>query len=250
MAMNHLLGDARPLVARSRSLSAIYLPPYTDPPTEVPHATPAVVVSSDHLPLVKITSHGLDAPGHADRLVLVAHESPDRPLADRETVDPYLFQMAHALRCGFRRGIFPPELYLESLAGPLTEHLRNYYRHTRERESGGLSEARLARALAFIEGHLGEPLSLAALADATNLSRFHFGRMFKRSMGMSPAAFIVRRRLDVAADLLVGTSLPIAEVSRRVGFQTQAHFCTAFKRAKGVTPSRHRNTLRAGRPSH
>jgi AraC-like DNA-binding protein len=240
-----------PVVARSASLSAIYLPPYAETPPEAQRGGPAVVVWETGFPRVRIASEGCGAPMDAERIVLVAHGSVDRPIADRETVDPYLFRMAQTLRCGFRGGVPPPEPYLDTLAAPLAEHLlRHYARRTRHRESGGLSEARLARVRAFVEAHLFEPVPLAAMADVANLSLFHFGRMFKRSLGVSPAAFMLERRIEASAGLLAETALSIEEVSRRAGFRTQAHFCTAFRRVKGMPPSRYRRSLRGGARLH
>ena len=238
------------VVARSLSLSAIYLPPYTAPPKAV-HPATAVMVWSAHLPLVEVSSgHSLGS-SNTERILLVAHGCPSRPIADRETLDPYLYRMAQSLRCGFRRGLVPPEAYLESLASPLQQHLaRHYARRTRQRESGGLSEARLSRVLAFIDAHPYEPLRLAALAEIANLSSFHFGRMFKRSMGVSPAAFMVRRRVEIAAGLLEATTLSVEEISRRLGFRTQAHFCTAFKRVKSAAPSRYRRSAASELQAH
>jgi AraC family transcriptional regulator len=181
----------------------------------------------------------------------MAQISGDRAVVEREAFDPYLHRMARTLRSGFRRGIPPPESYLETLAGPLTEHLlRHYARRTRQRESGGLSEARLVRVCAFVEAHIFEPVSLAALAEVANLRFFHFGRMFKRSLGVSPAAYMLQRRIEASAGLLAETMLSIEEVSRRAGFRTQAHFCTAFKRVKGMAPSRYRRSIRGGPQVH
>ena len=246
-----LLQPLSPVFARSASLSAIYVPAYAKWPGRAQHASPAVVVWNADVPLVRIASEGGETPTDSDRIVLVAHMSADRVVADREAFDPYLHRMAQTLRSGFRRGIPPPETYLEALAGPFTDHLlRHYARRTRHRESGGLSEARLARVCAFVEAHVFEPVSLGRLADVANLSFFHFGRMFKRSLGVSPAAYMLQRRIEASAALLAETTLSIEEVSRRAGFRTQAHFCTAFKRVKGIAPSRYRRTLRSGPQIH
>ena len=137
--------------------------------------------------------------------------------------------------------------YLESLAGPLARHLeRHYAGRTRQRERAGLSEMRLAKALSFIDEHLFGDFEIDALAAAACLSPFHFQRMFKRSVGMAPQAFITRRRIAEASKLLGSTTLPVAEVARRVGYPNQAHFATLFRRATGVTPSRCRSMARGG----
>lgn len=187
-------------------------------------------------------------PDYGDRVVLVADQpGMRRAIRERQALDPHLFRMAQSLRCGFRGGLAPPELYLESLARPFAEHLERHYAHPlRERESHGLSEARLSRALAFIDAHLPGAVPLDGLAEAAFLSPFHFGRMFKRSTGLAPHEFVTHRRIGAAAQLLASTRLPVAEVARRVGYENQAHFSTAFRRVAGTTPTRYRRLAERG----
>lgn len=121
-------------------------------------------------------------------------------------------------------------------------------RRTRRRERHGLAPTRLWRALALIEERLGQSLPVEELAKAVHLSPFHFARMFRRSTGMSPHAFITRRRLERAKLLLVATDQPIIEVAREVGYRTQAHFTRVFHAEEGETPRRFRRNHRQHPP--
>ena len=225
----------------------MYLPAFAQAPSELEDAGAAVVIRGGCFPMVRVCSNVRETPVDSDRIVMFSRGASANAIRDRDCVDPYLFRMGLALRCGFRRGLLPTESYLESLAEPLASHLQRYYtRPLRQREKSGLSEGRLAKALAFVDAHVFEAVPLAALADAANLSLFHFGRMFKRSMGVSPAAYMIRQRVEVAEELLARSSMSIAEVASRLGFQTQAHFCTAFKRVRGIPPSHHRRNSRRG----
>ncbi|MCW3797208.1 helix-turn-helix domain-containing protein [Sphingomonas sp. BN140010] len=104
----------------------------------------------------------------------------------------------------------------------------------------GLLHWRLKRVLNLIETHLGEPLRLADLAAAAGLSRMHFAAQFRRSLGVSPHEYLVRRRVERAQELLRETDLPLVEVALTVGFQNQAHFTTVFRRQADLTPGRWR----------
>jgi AraC family transcriptional regulator len=104
----------------------------------------------------------------------------------------------------------------------------------------GLKPERLARVMDRIEHGLHEPLQIAHLAEAACLSPFHFARMFKHTTGKSPHAFVTEKRMALAKELLASTPLSIAEVSRRAGYRTQAHFTGVFRQYTGVTPRRFR----------
>ena len=110
----------------------------------------------------------------------------------------------------------------------------------------GLKPDRLARVLERIEHGLHEPLQIAQLAEAACLSPFHFARMFKHSTGKSPHAYVTEKRMAHAKALLATTDLSIAEVSRRTGYRTQAHFTGVFRQHTGVTPRRFRESSRPG----
>lgn len=107
-------------------------------------------------------------------------------------------------------------------------------------ERGGLPEHKLQRVYALIESHLAEAMHVRTLAQSVNLSPFHFARMFKKSTGRSPHAFITQRRMDFAKQLLADESLSLLEVATRAGYQTQAHFTDVFRKQTGVTPGRYR----------
>ena len=75
------------------------------------------------------------------------------------------------------------------------------------------------------------------------MSYFHFSRAFKQSMGMSPTNYIAERRIEGAKKLLQETELPISEIALRVGFSSQSHFTTSFRRVAGATPKAFRATI-------
>jgi AraC family transcriptional regulator len=100
----------------------------------------------------------------------------------------------------------------------------------------GLSNRRLLRVLAYIDANIGEPITLANLAAAAGLSRMYFARQFRAATGIRPHEFVLRRRIDRAQQLLTATSDTLVDIGLSVGFQTQAHFTTVFKKIVGNTP--------------
>lgn len=109
---------------------------------------------------------------------------------------------------------------------------------------GGLVMWRLQRVLKFVEANLAEPLSLEALAACAGLSRMYFAAQFKAATGIRPHEYLIRRRVERAATILQETTMPLVEVAHEVGFQTQAHFTTVFRRFTCETPSRWRQYCR------
>lgn len=109
---------------------------------------------------------------------------------------------------------------------------------------GGLTPVALRRVREFIAAHLRQEIRLEQLAAVAGLSCYHFARSFKRSTGLAPHAFVVRCRIAEAKRLLAGTTLPIAEVARRTGFNGPSQLSTRFRAMTQQTPSAYRQLAR------
>ena len=72
------------------------------------------------------------------------------------------------------------------------------------------------------------------------MSPYHFARLFKQATGVSPRQFVIRRRIEAAKILLAARRLSIGEVALAVGFCSQSHFTTSFRRSTGITPGHYR----------
>lgn len=107
-------------------------------------------------------------------------------------------------------------------------------------QRGALQKWRMKRVMAFIEENIADSLSLADLARASGLSRMYFAACFRAATGIKPHDYVLRRRVELAKDKLEKTDESIVNVALNVGFQTQAHFTTVFKRMTGTTPGRWR----------
>jgi len=165
----------------------------------------------------------------------------ERMTEAQRTCDPFLYNISQTLRSGLRLGCTPPQPYLESVGDVVCEHLEHFYPvRERRRERRGLEPGKLSRVLALIDERLDISLGVEDLAAAAHLSPFHFGRMFCRSMGISPHAFITQRRIECAKNLLATSDISLAEIAKQVGYRNQAHFTRVFHQVSGTTPRRFR----------
>jgi AraC-like DNA-binding protein len=105
----------------------------------------------------------------------------------------------------------------------------------------------VARAKELLSSQLAEPPSLEALAQAVNLSPFHFARVFRRATGLPPHAWLLQRRLEQARGLLKNGCTPLS-VATQLGFADQSHLGRQFKRTYGVGPGEYRKAC-SGRPA-
>jgi AraC family transcriptional regulator len=100
----------------------------------------------------------------------------------------------------------------------------------------GLPKWRLKRVAAYVDENIGEAITLAGMAAAAGLSRMHFAAQFRAATGIRPHEYVMRRRIERAQQMLLETRVSLVQVALSVGFQTQAHFTTVFRRFVGDTP--------------
>jgi AraC-like DNA-binding protein len=105
---------------------------------------------------------------------------------------------------------------------------------------------RVSRALRYIENHSAEPLDLDRLASIAATSKFHFLRIFRRAVGLTPYQFLLNTRLRRAALKLLSTPDPVSAIAFDSGFGDLSTFNSAFRTRFGTNPV---NFRRAG-PLH
>ena len=112
----------------------------------------------------------------------------------------------------------------------------------RARERGRLTASQKSRVLDVVQQRLSEDIALDDLAAAAGVSRFHFLRLFKNSLGITPHRFVMDQRLAAARKLLAETDQRLADVAASTGFSSQSHLCTTMRRRLGVTPKQWRRS--------
>ncbi len=105
---------------------------------------------------------------------------------------------------------------------------------------GGLPPRRLQRVFAHVRENLAHELAVAELAQVVSMSQYYFSKLFKLSTGTTPHQYVMRQRVERAQEILREGRTPLAEVATHVGFETQSHFTSVFRRLCGSTPKRYR----------
>jgi AraC family transcriptional regulator len=159
-------------------------------------------------------------------------------LAKSAIADPLITAMAMQLKQEVA-GNHLDRLYLESVTMLLALHLLKHHSNVVKSfkpAAGRLSAAQFTLVQDYVSAHLDRNLSLQELADLVGLNPHYFCRLFKAACGLTPHQYLLKSRVDQAAQLLRSTQLPIADVAQQVGFYDQSRFTQVFRRWMGVTP--------------
>jgi AraC-like DNA-binding protein len=102
---------------------------------------------------------------------------------------------------------------------------------------------RIDRAREELDEQYAREHSLAGLARSVGMSPYHFARIFRELSGLPPHRYLVRRRLNAAANRL-RDGASVTETCYAVGYRSLSRFIHAFRAATGMTPSQFRSTPR------
>ncbi len=108
-------------------------------------------------------------------------------------------------------------------------------RQTREETAGCSAETKAV--LEYISLHLSGEIRMEDITKETGYSKSHISDLFKADTGRTIREYIAERRCEKAAELLISTSLPIQDISFRVGYPDNNYFVKVFKNQYGFTPS-------------
>jgi len=134
-------------------------------------------------------------------------------------------------------------LYLDSLANVLAVNLLRNHATTKPRlpvYEGGLPPRQLQQVLNYIDAHLDQNIQLKNLAQLLEMSQFHFSRLFKQSIGLSPYQYLIQQRVERAKQLLKQSDRPIIDIALDCGFNSHSHLSKQFRQVTGMTPKAYR----------
>jgi AraC family transcriptional regulator len=169
------------------------------------------------------------------------------------TQDPVVERLARALIAADEIGGRCGQLYVECISTAIVARLLASTRRTPEGARPKVAELarwRLRRVMEYVEANLAETVSLADLAAAAGLTRMHFAAQFRAATGLPPHEYLLRRRVERAQEMLAEDRESLVDIALSVGFQTQSHFTSVFKRFVGQPPrawrQRHCGKIRPG----
>ena len=108
-----------------------------------------------------------------------------------------------------------------------------------------IADERMRAFVGFIEQHYGEPVSLADIAAAADVSKAECGRVFRSVLDTTPYAYLTEHRVRCAADMIREGPVSMTSIAHACGFGSASHFSKAFKEAMGLSPREYRNSMRA-----
>ena len=130
------------------------------------------------------------------------------------------------------------------------EAVRRYAETLPEDQTGwlaGLRDPQVARALALLHRDTARRWTVDDLGREIGLSRSALADRFTRLLGVPPMQYLANWRMQVAMQKLRDTSSSIAQVAESVGYESEAAFSRAFKKATDAAPATWRRTTRLAR---
>lgn len=104
------------------------------------------------------------------------------------------------------------------------------------------SEA-VTRAIAYITQNYAEPLSNKDLARLTGYHEYYLNSLFIRHTGISMHKYLLKVRINEAKKMLLNTKLSLADIAEAVGFNSNTHFSTYFKKSENISPLQYRERV-------
>ncbi len=100
----------------------------------------------------------------------------------------------------------------------------------------GLTRWQTRRLDQYISDNLAAAIRTCDLAAQLKLSSSHFSHVFKQTFGITPLAYVARKRIEAAREMMLATDQPLTQIAHAHGFCDQSHFTRTFRRETGLSP--------------
>jgi AraC family transcriptional regulator len=153
--------------------------------------------------------------------------------------DAFLRDVALKLHQATEVNPIAEKMYLESIVISCSIHLATQYGADRKKifaPKGKLSSRQLNEVIDYTHSFIHSNISLTELASTAHLSPYHFARLFRQTMGISPYQFVLQLKIEYAKRLIQNQGGSLCEIAYALNFTDQAHFSNVFKKITGVSP--------------
>jgi len=180
----------------------------------------------------------------------IAERELDRPCGSLEVialyggVDDRLWELGRRMAAELQAPRYASQLYFDTLNTQLAICLvRDHSSLVSHGEAARhqIEDLRIRKAIDFIHANLSWNISLDELAEESGLSPGYLVTAFKQATGRPPHRYLLEQRVERAKVLLADPNQVITQIALDVGFSSQSHLTSVFRRVTGLTPNAYRN---------
>ncbi|MCM8710047.1 AraC family transcriptional regulator [Clostridium sp. SYSU_GA19001] len=167
-------------------------------------------------------------------LLGVTAASPVIYIGENMKLQSFFQDVLHVLKAGYTNSnLILATAYLISICSYIN-HQRINNRLTKK------NDINIDKVINYMIDNLNTNLNLEQLSKYTNMSRYHFSKLFKEKTGYSPIDYYIRLKMQKACELLELSSIKIVNISEALGYNNQYYFSNTFKRIIGKSPQDYR----------
>ena len=160
--------------------------------------------------------------------------------------DDFMLQLALQLEAEMLApSLFGPS-YGETISALLSLHVQRHYAGittANNLTSTTFNSAKKKALQDYIMANLHTELSLDEISQVVSMSKFHFARVFKNTLGIAPHQYIFLARMQLLETLLTESDAPLNLLAEKVGFSYSNNLVRAFRKFKGMTPMQYRKSM-------
>lgn len=155
--------------------------------------------------------------------------------------DPVIATLMDTLRQELLAGTRPDTLYVEHMLSLSALRLAQLDRKPSPApKHAALSQPILSRIIDYIDANIAADIRLEMLASLAGMPADTFSRRFKAATGKPPYVFVIEHRIRRAETMLTQSHAALSDIALALGFSSQSHFTSTFRRLRGVTPRAYR----------
>ena len=131
-------------------------------------------------------------------------------------------------------------LTLKQISGLHRKLVRDYTRRMKSIRTGTVYSPHIIKCVHYIYDHLHEKIYLETLAEVVGIDPSYLSRLFKQEMGMPVSEYIMRKKVETAANMLEFAEYTPSEIANILAFSSQSYFVSVFRRYMGTTPGKYK----------